>query len=156
METDTLTPTDYLEIMQELRGYDPAADTYAVTIRAFIERIESTYSVGQWSKLQRGALNRIPWPMKNELRRAVGMQNAPLVDAHDVAEQIAAGKLPFRVENGTVFVGSPRKQGRPRPKRMAVSLPPAEGAALNEARRAAGLTWAEVAELAAEVLRERS
>ena len=73
---DNLTPNDYRDIYQELRGHDETTGKYAMSLDKFVAAIKSAYSKAAWSKYHRGAadLNR---NMRNELRCAVGVDLLP-------------------------------------------------------------------------------
>lgn len=79
---DAFTEQDYIEIYQEVRGYDEAKkgtrQEYAVSLDKFVEMYVGAYpSKAAWSKWHNGdmALNRT---MKNQLRFAGGIPLLPL------------------------------------------------------------------------------
>lgn len=144
---DDLTPNDYIEIYQELRGYDPDRDAYALSVREFMERIGSAYSTGQWSKFHRGLILYVPRDMRNELRAAVGLPEAPM-SLRDLAAMMDEGKNPFGANGETVLEvvarGETRKRNRPR---FTLSFRKETGEQINAARQAAGLSWDDVGEM---------
>jgi len=81
--SDRLTPADYHDIYQEVRGYDPTAATYRISLRAFVDLIrarlpdQETLSIGYWSKYHTGQLDALNRRARNELRALVGYDPLP-------------------------------------------------------------------------------
>lgn len=150
-----LTYDEYVEIYEELRGRDDQGE-YAVSLRDFIETVGSSYSVPQWSKFHRRILKHLPYKMRQELRRAVGLPDPPL-DAVTIARMIQDGTLPYTLTDtpeGPVVVLNGRQPARKRKPRRTASFDVAVGNELNAARQAAGLSWNELAQLALRELRK--
>lgn len=159
-ENDNLTPADYRDIYDELRGHH--------TLRAFVEITASRYSFAWWGKYERGEI-KLTRDARNELRAAVGIPQLP-----PTIEQASADINP----NAIVYrVGSERPTrvilvGHPRPltlhlngqltaseenaelpshslvtavtrarKRQSISLHKELWGRLNAARAEAGLSW---------------
>lgn len=86
---DALSEVDYRDIYEELRALDAETGVYAVALDRFVVLVGSRFSKASWSKYHRGemVLNRT---MRNELRRAVGLDELPMT----VEEAVAAGADP--------------------------------------------------------------
>lgn len=65
---DTLTGADYRDIYTELRA--------RMSLRAFVDQVDSQYSIAWWSKYERSELE-LTRPARQELRRAVGLAPLP-------------------------------------------------------------------------------
>lgn len=151
---DGLGDDDYREIYDELRQ--------AHSLRQFVERVGSQYSIGWWSKFERGeaALTRAA---RNELRVAVGLAALPLTVGQALAET-DENAVVYRVGDGrvdrVVMVGLPGTLNlhvngecdasvldrlvttvTRRSRRHVVSVRDEVWQRLNEARTADGLTW---------------
>lgn len=114
---DAFTEQDYKEIYQEVRGYDEATNTYALSLDKFLLQVGQPPTKATWSKWHNGELE-INRTMKNMLRAAVGIPLLPLsleqalADIAQDAEivQIGEGAEPHRVikiataESLTIYV----------------------------------------------------
>lgn len=157
-ESDTLTPTDYREIYDELRSNH--------TLRQFVAMTQTRYSIAWWSKYERGELE-LTREARSELRQAVGMpQLVPTiaeaiadVDPNAVVYRVGE-RQPDRIVlvgydepltlhlNGSLTVVDLASDQRVtavtrRVRRVSVKVDTALHERLNQARQAAGLSWAE-------------
>lgn len=94
LASDPLTAQDSCEIYDELRGYDGQADTYAVSLDAFLSVVGTPPSKAMWSKYHRRKLTDLTATMRNRLRVAIGREPLP----PSVAEALADV-----AEDGTVY-----------------------------------------------------
>lgn len=157
---DSLTDAEYHEIFEELRGKH--------SLREFALLSQTRYSIAWWSKIERGAM--LTRDARNDLRRAVGLAPLPPTVAQATA-RADPGAVVYQVgaaqASHIILVGHPtpltlRLNGkldasegfgglalqshvtevtRPR-NRRAISVPCELWQRLNEARRAAGSSWA--------------
>lgn len=117
-DVDGLSDQDYWEVYHfELRGWDEGAQKYRVSLDAFVDLVHSTYSKALWSKYHNGAapLNRT---MRNELRRAVGMEPLPPTVAEAVAMADANARV---VRVGTAMPDQVLLIGDPGPLTITVN-----------------------------------
>lgn len=153
-----LADDDYKDIYEELRRQR--------TLRQFVEMLASRYSIGWWSKYERGDVQ-LTRAARNELRIAVGLAALPRL-VEEVMGDVDPNAVVYRVGdmrpdrvilvghdqplamrlNGTLTVEDVPPSGpvtavTGRRQRVSLSVEPAVGQRLNEARLAAGLTWTE-------------
>jgi len=80
---DRLTPADYRDIYQEVRGYDPVTGEYRVSLRALVDLIQqqlpgqACLSIAYWSKYHKGELDTLNRRARQELRALVGQPALP-------------------------------------------------------------------------------
>lgn len=153
-----LADDDYKDIYEELRRQR--------TLRQFVEMLASRYSIGWWSKYERGDVQ-LTRAARNELRIAVGLAALPRL-VEEVMGDVDPNAVVYRVGdmrpdrvilvghdqplamrlNGVLAVEDMPPAGAVtrvtgRRQRVSLSVEPAVGQRLNEARLAAGLTWTE-------------
>lgn len=153
-----LADQDYMDIYEELRRQR--------TLRQFVEMLDSRYSIGWWSKYERGDVQ-LTRAARNELRLAVGLGALPRL-VEEVVSDVDPNAVVYRVgelrPNKVIMVGHDQAlvmrlngtltiedvpQNTPvtavtgRRQRVSLSVGYEIGQRLNEARLAAGLTWTE-------------
>ena len=159
-DADDLTDDDYHDIYIELRGQH--------TLREFAALSQTRYSIAWWSKIEHGA--ELTRDARNDLRRAVGLAPLPPTVAQATASA-DPGAVVYQVgaapATRVILVGHPapltmhlngeldvsEEIGELAPKsrvtevtrarnRRAISVPCELWQRLNEARIAAGASWA--------------
>lgn len=96
---DDLTDADYRDIYDEIRQLDAAAGRYAVSLDKFVDLIGSTFSKALWSKYHNGQAE-INRTMRNELRRAVGLDALPPTIADATTQNLDANAEVVTIGDG--------------------------------------------------------